>query len=66
MHREKESGLNNRKSLYSPLQPKPPFLQIDRPLTSDRIRYFGVKIRSTVSLSGFWILVFGFVQTKLS
>jgi hypothetical protein len=35
MHREKEFGLNNRKSLYSPLQPKPPFLQIDRPLTSD-------------------------------
>jgi hypothetical protein len=35
MHREKEFGLNNRKSLYSPLQPKP-FLQIDRPLTSDK------------------------------
>jgi hypothetical protein len=54
MHREKESGLNNRKSLYSPLQPKPPFLQIDRPLTSDRIRYWRQN-KSTVS-SGFWIL----------
>jgi hypothetical protein len=38
----KEFGLNNRKSLYS-LQPKPPFLQIDRPLTSDGIRYWRQK-----------------------
>jgi hypothetical protein len=43
MHRE-EFGLNNRKSLYSHFI-KPPFLQIDRPLTSDGIRYFGVKIQ---------------------
>jgi hypothetical protein len=67
MHREKEFGLNNRKSLYSPLQPKPPFLQIDRPLTSDKDP-LASKYRSTVS--PFWFLdielIFGFVQTKLS
>jgi hypothetical protein len=49
MHREKEFGLNNRKSLYSPLQPKPPFLQIDRPLTSDKDPLLWRQNRSTVS-----------------
>jgi hypothetical protein len=53
MHREKESGLNNRKSLYSP-RFQPPFLQIDRPLTSDMDPLLGVKIQ--IYRFPFWFL----------
>jgi hypothetical protein len=56
MHREKEFGLNNRKSLYSPLQPKPPFLQIDRPLTSDKDPLLWRQNTDLPFPSGFWIL----------
>jgi hypothetical protein len=51
-------GLNNRKSLYSPLQPKPPFLQIDRPLTSDMDPLLCIKIQIYRFPSGFWIIGF--------